>query len=124
MRIVSGSTTESVYFVAFSTADHLTRITGLTSFSVFCSVDGSTGSTHGITVTEINSTQMPGVYRALIADSTITTITGIDSRELCIHITSSMDPVTRTVELYRTNLTHVAGTLVTGSGSTADPWGP
>lgn len=118
MRIVSGSTTESVYFVAFSTADHVTRVTGLTSFNVYCSVAGSTGSTHAITVTEINSTQMPGVYRALIADSTITTLSaGIDSRELCLHITSSMDPVTRSVELYRRPVTTGATITVDSSGA-------
>lgn len=118
MRIVSGSTTESLYFVAFSTADHVTRVTGLTSFNVYCSVAGSTGSTHAITVTEINSTQMPGVYRALIADSTITTLSaGIDSRELCLHITSSMDPVTRSVELYRRPVTTGATITVDSSGA-------
>jgi hypothetical protein len=121
MRIVSGSTTESIYFVGFSTADHITRVTGLTSFNVYCSVAGSTGTTQGITVSEINSTQMPGVYRALIADSTITTLgAGIDSRELCLHITSSMDAVTRTVELYRRPVTNGVTLALNTSGKIAD----
>jgi hypothetical protein len=142
MRIVSGSTTESIYFVGFSTADHITRVTGLGTFNVYCSVAGSTGSTHAITVSEVNSTQMPGVYRALIADSTITTLpAGIDSRELCLHITSSMDAVTRTVELYRrsvaagetisassgimqANIVQVNSVGVIGAGTTADTWRP
>jgi hypothetical protein len=118
MRIVSGSTAESIYFVAFSTSDHTTRVTGLTSFNVYCSINGTTGTTHAITVTEINSTQMAGVYRAAIADSTITTLgAGIDSRELCLHITSSMDPVTRTVELYRRTVTTGQTLTVDSSGA-------
>jgi hypothetical protein len=121
MRIVSGSTTESVYFVAFSTADHIARVTGLGTFNVYCSVAGSTGSTHAITVSEVNSTQMPGVYRALIADSTITTLpAGIDSRELCLHITSSMDAVTRTVELYRRSVTTGQTLAINTSNKIAD----
>jgi hypothetical protein len=121
MRIVSGSTTESVYFVAFSTADHITRVTGLTSFDVYCSIAGSTGTTHAITVSEVNSTQMPGVYRALIADSTITTLgAGIDERELCLHMTSSMDPVTRTVSLYRRPVTNGVTLAINSSGKIAD----
>lgn len=120
-RIVSGSTNESIYFVAFSTADHLTRVTGLTAFNVYCSVAGSTGTTHAITVSEINSTQMPGVYRALIADSTITSLgAGIDDRELCLHITSSMDPVTRTVDLYRRYVTTGQSLALNTSGKIAD----
>jgi hypothetical protein len=121
MRIVSGSTTESVYFVAFSTADHITRVTGLTSFNVYCSIAGSTGTTHAITVSEVNSTQMPGVYRALITDSTITTLgAGIDERELCLHMTSSMDPVTRTVSLYRRPVTNGVTLAINSSGKIAD----
>jgi hypothetical protein len=106
MRITSGATSEYLYFVAFSTADHITRVSDLTSFTVEASVAGSSGATFATSVSIVNSTRMPGVYKLLLADSTIMTIsTGVDSREVCLHITSSMDPVTRTFELYRPKLT-------------------
>ncbi|MGH8671841.1 MAG: hypothetical protein ACREUA_07370 [Burkholderiales bacterium] len=121
MRIVSGSSAESLYFVAFSTADHVARVTGLTSFQVFFSAAGTTGTTQSVTVSEINSTQMPGVYRVLMTDSSITSLgAGIDSRELCLHITSSMDPVTRTVELYRRTATTGQTLALNTSGKIAD----
>jgi hypothetical protein len=102
VRITSGSTGEYLYFVGFSTADHVTRVTDLTSFDVYACVAGSTGPTFTSSVSVVNSTQMPGVYKLLLADSTIMAIpAGVDSREVCLHITSSMDPVTRTFELYR-----------------------
>ena len=96
MRIVSGSTTEYLHFVAVSTSDYVTRTTGLTSFDVIATAtSASTGSTYGISVNEVNSTQMPGVYRVLLTDSTLMTLAaGVDSREICLHITSSMAPVT------------------------------
>lgn len=123
MRIVSGSTTEQIYFVAYSTADHITRVTGHTTagFSAYFSVAGSTGTTQGVAFTQINSTQMPGVYSLTIADSTITTLpAGIDSRELCIHISGSMDAVTRTVELYRRDVTTGQTLALNSSGKIAD----
>jgi hypothetical protein len=119
MRIVSGSTTESIYFVAFSTADHTTRVTGHTTagFTAHFSIANSTGSTHGVAFTQINSTQCPGLYSLTIADSTITTLpAGVDSRELAIVIAGSMDTVTRTVELYRRSVTTGATLVLNSSG--------
>jgi peptidoglycan hydrolase CwlO-like protein len=108
MRIVSGSSTESIYFVAFSTADHITRVTGHTTagFSVFFSKANTTGTTAAVAFTEINSTQCPGLYSLSLLDSTLTALpAGIDSRELAITISGSMDIITRTVELYRRTVT-------------------
>lgn len=118
MRIVSGSTTEYLHFVAVSTADYATRVTGLTAFNVYATAtSASTGSTYGITVNEVNSTQMPGVYRVMLTDSTLMTIaSGVDSREIALHITSSMAPVTRTFELYRRTVTTGATLSVNSSG--------
>ena len=119
MRIVSGSTTEFLHFVAASTSDHISRVTGLTSFGVYAAAtSASTGSTYGVTVNEVNSTQMPGVYRVMLTDSTLLTIpAGVDSREICLHITSSMDPVTRTFELYRRTATTGQTLTVDSSGA-------
>lgn len=119
MRIVSGSSSEQIYFVAFSTADHVTRVSDHTTagFSVFFSKAGTTGTTAAVAFTAINSTQMPGVYSLSLLDSTLTALpAGVDSRELCIHISGSMDAVTRTVELYRRVVTTGATLTVNSSG--------
>lgn len=123
MRIVSGTTTESIYFVAFSTADHISRVTGHTTagFNVYFSVANTTGTTQNIALKEINSTQCPGLYSLTIADSTITTLpAGVDSRELAITISGSMDTVTRTVELYRRCATTGQTLAINSSGKIAD----
>lgn len=122
MRIASGATNAYLHFVAFSTSDHLTRVTGLTSFNVYIAASSaSTGSTMGVTVGEVNSTQMPGVYRLQLADSSAVTVgSGFDSREICIHITSSMDPVTRTFECYRPTVTTGQTLALNTSGKIAD----
>lgn len=118
MRIVSGTTGEKIYFVAFSTADHVTRVTGLTSFNTYLSVAGSTGTVGATTALEINSTQMAGIYAYTITDSTVFTLgAGVDSREVCLHITSSMDPVTRTFEVYRRTATTGQTIAVDSSGA-------
>lgn len=119
MRIVSGSSSEQIYFVAFSTFDHITRIADHTTagFSVFFSKAGTTGTTAAVAFTNINSTQMPGVYSLSLLDSTLTALpAGIDSRELCIHISGSMDAVTRTVELYRRTVTTGLSLALNSSG--------
>jgi hypothetical protein len=121
-RYVSGSTNEYLHFVALSTSDHVTRVTGLTSFNVYAAAtSASTGSTYGLSVNEVNSTQMPGVYRVLLADSSLMSIpAGVDSREICIHISSSMDPVTRTFDLYRRAVTTGQTLALNSSGKIAD----
>jgi hypothetical protein len=122
MRIVSGATNAYLHFVAVSTSDHITRVTGLTSFNVYVAASSaSTGSTMGLTVNEVNSTQMPGLYRVMLADSSAVTVgSGFDSREVCLHITSSMDPVTRTYEVYRPVVTSGVTLALNSSGKIAD----
>jgi hypothetical protein len=119
MRIPSGTTDQYIYIIAVSTTDYVTRVTDLTSFIAYASRNGSTGtllSTAAITV--VNSTQMPGVYKVLLNDSTVMDIAaGNDSEEVAIHITSSMAPVTRTFELYRRTVTTGATLAVDSSGA-------
>jgi hypothetical protein len=57
-------------------------------------------------VTAVGATSMPGVYKIKLEDSTVMTLpAGVNSREVCLFITSSMDPVIRTFELYRPTAT-------------------
>lgn len=121
MRIPSGVTDQSVYFVAVDATDLKTRETGLTSFTVYRSRDGGAATAMTTpTVSELDATNMPGVYRLLL-DEDMTISSGNDSEEVCYHITqASMAPVTRTVELYRPKITAGYTLGVAADGSLAD----
>jgi len=116
MRIPSGKTDISVYFVAVDSVDLQTRETGLTNFTVYRSRNGAAEVAYTTpTVVEIDATNMPGVY-ALLIDEDTTIASGSDSEEYCLHITqASMAPVTKTIELYRRDTT-TGTTLTVASG--------
>lgn len=117
MRIPSGKTDQYIYFVAVDATDRVTRETGLSSFTVFRSRKGAAEVQYTTpTVSEIDATNMPGVY-ALLVDEDTTIDSGSDSEEYCVHIShAGMAPVTRTVELYRgiDMLLDAANTIETG----------
>ena len=106
MRIPSGVTDQVINFVAVDSTDLETRETGLTSFTVYRDRNGG-GATAMTTptVTEVDATNMPGVYK-LLCDEDMTVGAGNDSEEMVYHITqASMAPVTRTIEIYRRTVT-------------------
>lgn len=112
MRIPSGKTDQLIYFVAVDSTDLKTRETGLTGFTVYRSRNGGAATAYTTpTVTELSAANMPGVYALTIDEDT--TIAGTsDSEEYCVHITqAAMAPVTRTIELYRRDVT--SGTTMT-----------
>ena len=143
MRIPSGKTDQYIYFVAVDSVDFVTRETGLTGFTVYRSRNGAAGAVYTTpTTTEVDMTNMPGVYGLLIDEDTTIASTS-DSEEYTVHITKTgMAPVTRTVELYRrdttsgktlvvgaagqgdANIQYVNDVEVTGTGATGDEWGP
>ena len=102
MRIPSGKIDQYIYFVAVDINDHVTRKTGLSSFTVYRSRNNGTATLYTTpTVAQLDATNMPGVYSLLIDEDT-TIAAASDSEEYVVHITqASMAPVTRTVELYR-----------------------
>lgn len=106
MRIPSGVTDQVIYFVAVDSTDFTTRETGLTTFTVYRSRNGAAAAAMTTpTVTEVDATNMPGVYKLLL-DEDMTIGAGNDSEEMVFHITqASMAPVTRTIELYRPKIT-------------------
>ena len=112
MRIISGSITEYIYFVAVDATDLKTRETGLTGFTVYRSRNGAAPVLYTTpTIAELSAANMPGVY-ALLIDEDTTIGAGNDSEEYCVHITqAAMAPVTRVFELYRPKAT--IGTTVT-----------
>lgn len=118
MRIPSGVTDQVIYFVAVDSTDLKTRETGLSSFTVYRSRNGGTATAMTTpTVTEVDGTNMPGVYKLLL-DEDMTIDSGDDSQEMVFHITqASMAPVTRVIELYRPKIT--AGYTL-GVGSDGD----
>jgi hypothetical protein len=101
MRMLSGVVDQYIYFVAVDATDLKTRETGLASFTVYRSRNGAAEVAFTTpTVTEIDATNMPGVY-ALLLDEDMTIGSGNANEEMCFHIThAGMAPVTRTIELY------------------------
>jgi hypothetical protein len=118
VRIPSGKTDQSVYFVALDATDRVTRETGLSSFTVYRSRNGAAEVQYTTpTVAEIDATNMPGVY-ALLIDEDTTIAVGSDSEEYCVHVThAGMAPVTRTIELYRRDTTSGRTLGVEASGA-------
>jgi hypothetical protein len=94
-------------------------VTGLSSFTVYRSRNGGTPAAMTTpTVTELDATNMPGVY-ALLLDEDTTLTAGRDTEELALHIAATgMLDVTRTVELYRPETTE--GQTLTVSGGTGN----
>lgn len=119
MRIPSGKIDQYIYFVALDSNDYKTRKTGLSSFTVYRSRDGGAATAYTTpTVTEVDSTNMPGVYQFLIDEDT-TIGSSSDSEEYVVHITATgMVPVTRSIELYRRAVTS-GETVTTASGKVA-----
>ncbi|HEY6019540.1 MAG TPA: hypothetical protein VIY48_06455 [Candidatus Paceibacterota bacterium] len=117
MRIPSGKTDQVIFFVAVDSTDFVTRKTGLTTFTVYRSRNGGTSTVYTTpTVAELDATHMPGVYSLLIDEDTTIASTS-DSEEYCVHITqASMAPVTRTIELYRRDVTSGNTALVDANG--------
>ena len=110
MRIPSGVTDQYINFVAVSSTDFSTRLTGLTGFTVYRSRDGGTPVAMTTpTIVELSAGNMPGVY-ALLCDEDMSMAAGNDSEEMVFDITvATMATVTRSIELYRTNINAISG---------------
>lgn len=118
LTIPSGSTDRVIALVAASGA---TRITGLSTFTVYYKLDdGSVTAMTTPTVSELDATNMPGDYQLLIDESGMTTLDSAhDQEELILHISASgMDDVTRVVTIERTKFTE--GQTITAANSAAN----
>src|SRR3990167_400057 len=116
MRIASGTVDQVLNFVAVDSTDLKTRETGLTTFTVYrCRNGGAVTIMTTPTVTELDATNMPGVYKLLL-DEDMTIAAGNSTEEMVFHITqASMAPVTIAIELFRPPVTE-GETLTVGSG--------
>ena len=123
MRIPSGKLDQSIYFVAVDATDLKTRETGLATWTVYRSRNGAAEVAYTTpTVSEIDTTNMPGVY-ALLVDEDTTIGASSDSEEYCVHIThAGMAPVTRTIELYRRDTTSGRTLDVSTGGEAGLDW--
>lgn len=104
MRIIDGDTSRSIYFVAVDSLDFVTRETGLTGFSVYYSLDGGTATAMTTpSITELDSTNMPGVYALAIDEAAMVTLgTGVESAELALTITcAGMAQIDRVVAVQK-----------------------
>ena len=108
MRIATGVTDQTVVFEAVDSVDFNTPETGLSSFTVWYDF-ANVGDTQmsGPTTTEIDATNMPGLYRLLVDESGMVTLSaGDDTQELALRITKTgMRPVVRVIEIYRPETT-------------------
>jgi hypothetical protein len=106
MRIASGDTSRKVPFVAVLSSDHVTRATGLSSFTVYRSRDGGTATLMTTpTIAEADATNMKGLYW-LTCDEDMTIGAGNDEEAMVFHVTAAtMDDVTVAIELFRPKIT-------------------
>jgi hypothetical protein len=100
-RFASGTTDQYIYFDAVDVTDGVTRETGLSSFTVYRSRNGSAATLYtSPTILEMSSANMPGVY-ILLLDEDMTIGSGNETEEVCLYIThASMRPVSLKYELY------------------------
>lgn len=117
MKIQSGSITNYVYFVAVDATDLKTRETGLSSFTVYRSRNGTAAAAMTTpTINEVDPSNMPGVYELLLDEDTTATEA---FEELVFHIThAGMAPVTRTVEIHLISAADT--TKISGDSTAAD----
>lgn len=120
-RIASGVTDQGLYFVALDATDFTTRETGLTGFTVYRSRNGGTATAMTTpTVTELDATNMPGVY-FLLCDEDMTITAGDAEQEMTFHITKTgMAPVTKTISLFRPAVSAGETLTVTSGIASAD----
>ena len=97
MRIKKDGVTQKLSFVGIDSADHTTRKTGLSTFTVYYSLNGGTSTAMTTpTVAELDATNMEGDYTLLVDEAGMVSSAG----ELTINITATgMDAVTITAEI-------------------------
>src|SRR3990167_6613383 len=125
MRLPSAVSDQYVYFVGISGSDRFTRQIGMSGkFKVYRSRNGAAAAIYTTpTINETDATNMPGVYELLV-DEDVTIDAGDQTQEIAFHITTtdtalstdSIVPVTRVVELWRSDVTPGTTLLVNSGG--------
>lgn len=117
MRLASGVSDQYIYISAVDSSDHVTPKTGLSSFTAYRSRNGGTATAYTTpTITEVDSTNMPGLYKFLIDEDT-TIDSGDETQEYAVTVKATgMDNIHRVIELYRPKIT-AGETLGVSSGA-------
>ena len=112
MKIKSGNITTSLPFIAVDATDKETFETGLSSFTVYRSRNGSTPVAMTTpTVTEADATNMPGVYWLLMDEDT-TLEEGVYEQTMVFRIThAGMFAVSLAVEIQENLADDLSGRL-------------
>jgi len=120
-RIPSATSDQGFYFVALDALDYSTFKTGLASWTIYRSRNGAAEvAMTAPTVTEIDATNVPGVYW-LLCDEDMTLDAGDDEQEMCYRITASgMVPVTKVIEVFRPKFT--AGSTASDAATADAVW--
>lgn len=119
LTITAGSTDRPVGFIGALSG---TRVTGLSSFTVYYKLDdGSETAMTTPTITEL--TNQEAVYQLLIDEASMTTLDAAhDEEELLITITASgMDAVTRSITVKRAKITEGQSVAAANSAVEANP---
>lgn len=97
MRIKVADTTQKIAFVAYDSTDHISRKTGLSSFTVYYSRNGGAAAAMTTpTVAELDASNMEGDYILTVDEAGMVSAKG----ELVMHISAAgMDDVTLAVEI-------------------------
>ena len=125
MRLASGTTDQKAYFVLYAdtgTNPGTKRMPGVfnTKLTVKYSRDGSAWTTYTTPTVDALDTGAPGVF-ALTLDEGTTLSAGNLTEEYALHIDDTgthIRPVTRTIELYRTDTGNVADAVWNWAGRT------
>lgn len=103
MRIKEGDVNRVIYFVAVDATDLKTRETSLTNADVWYSNDGGSATQMTTpTITAVDATNMPGVFKLAIDEAGMVAISGTDEAEVVLHITADeMLDVTRVIDIFK-----------------------
>src|SRR3990167_9234123 len=125
MRFPTGIVDQYLYFVGIKGSDLVTRQIGMSGkFKVYRSRNGAAAAAYTTpTINETDATNMPGVYELLV-DEDMTIDAGDQTQEIAFHITTtdtalSTDiilPVTRVIDLWRSDVTPGTTLLVNSGG--------
>jgi hypothetical protein len=92
MKVKLGDTTKYIYFVLTSSVDHVTRVTGtLSGVSLYYSANGGSATELLLSVTEVDATFMPGVYKVPLSTAGLVATEGM----VVVHLAATgVDPET------------------------------
>jgi hypothetical protein len=118
MQFYAG-TSAKFYIVAVDETDLTTRKTGLFTFTGYISQNGGSATSMLMSVTEVSSTNMAGVYYVSFTMPSLTA--GNDFEEAVVHIThAGMAPVSRAITIARPKFT--AGSTLSTAAIADSVW--